>query len=104
MFNELIAALKKVSENVYHYERVGEPDDYIVWAEDGAGDTAWADGGLQNQSVTGTIDWFFKEENLSAIAAMQDALFSEGISFEFLSSQYEDDTKYIHMEWRFEIG
>lgn len=97
-------ALLTVTENVGHYEAMQETDRYIVWAEDGQADSVWADGRMIQQGIQGTIDFYTKSENDPFVLAIQNALNGAGISFRLSSVQYEDETKFIHFEWIFEVG
>lgn len=97
-------ALLTVSENVWHYEAMKKEDKYIVWAEDSESNELAGDNKKQQKSIQGTIDLFTKKENDSMIEKIQNALMQEKISFKLNSVQYEDETKYIHYEWLFEVS
>ena len=97
------AALLTVGVPVSHYTATKKPNKYIVWAEDGQTDSVWAEGRIQEQVIQGTIDYFTKTENDPNVNAIQYALNSAEISFRLNSVQYEDETKYIHFEWLFEV-
>lgn len=101
---DLKAALLTVTSKAYHFDATGATGNYIVWAEDGQADSVWADGGMKEQAITGTIDYYSKEEYDPNFSAIQAALDGIGISYRLNSIQYETDTKYIHYEWVFEIG
>jgi hypothetical protein len=97
------AALLTVGVPVSRYTASKQPNKYIVWAEDGQADSMWADGRMQEQSIQGTIDYFTKTENDPNTNAIEVALNDAEISFRLNSVQYEDETKYIHYEWIFEV-
>ena len=97
-------ALMTVGVPVSHYTALKKPSKYIVWAEDGQSDSVWADGKMQEQTIQGTADYFTKTENDPNVDAIQAALTVAGISFRMNSVQYEDDTKYIHYEWVWEVS
>lgn len=97
-------ALLTVTDKVYHFDATGATGNYIVWAEDGQADAVWADGKMQEQTLTGTIDYFTKTEYDSNFDAIQNALNNAGISYRLESIQYERDTHYIHHEWSWSIG
>lgn len=97
-------ALLTVSDKVYHYEAMKERGNYIVWAEDGGGAQLNADNSIQQQAIQGTIDYFTREESDSLVDEIQKALKNAKISFSLNSVQYEDETKYIHYEWVFEVS
>lgn len=102
--SDISTALLTVTSNVYHYTALEQSDQYIVWAEDGQADALWADGKMQEQVITGTIDYFTKTENDANVASIQEALNSIDLSWSFSSLQYEDETGYLHYEWIFEVA
>lgn len=97
-------ALLRVSENVGHYEAVKQDDNYIVWAEDGGGAVLGADNMALQQVVTGRIDLFTRTENSPLVSGIQKELRAERVSFSLSAVQYEDETKYIHYTWDFEVS
>ena len=104
MYLDVIStALLTVGVPVSHYTASKKPNKYIVWAEDGEGDSVWADGRMQDQVIQGTIDYFTKTENDPKVDTIQSALNNAEIPFRLNSVQYEDETKYIHYEWVFEV-
>lgn len=102
--SDIKTALLTVTNQVYHFDATGATGNYIVWAEDGQGEAVWANGSMQAQALTGTIDYFTKEENDAKFAAIQTALTSAGIPFRLNSIQNEPDTGYIHYEWVWEVA
>lgn len=101
---DLGLALKKVVPNCYHYTATKQSDKYIVWAEDNQADAVWADGKMQEQTIEGTIDYFTKMEYDPNVSLIQDALNDGNISWRLNSIQYEDDTRFIHYEWVFQVS
>ena len=97
-------ALLTVSQNVGHYEVLRKEDKYIVWAEDGEGSQVNGDNVMQGQSIQGRIDYFTRVESDPDVRAIQNALKMARISFYLDSVQYEDETKYIHYSWVFEVS
>lgn len=97
-------ALLTVSENVGHYEALKKNDQYIVWAEDGEGSAVSGDNGKLEQSIQGQIHYFTRTENDLNVEAIQKALKKAKISFYLDAVQYEDETKYIHYSWVFEVS
>lgn len=96
-------ALLSTSENVGHYEAMKKEPPYIVWAEDGAGDTVFANNRLQNQAISGTVDLFTRNRDgdplIDAISAALDGV----CAWRLNSVQYEDDTGLLHVEWAWEV-
>ncbi|HHY28088.1 MAG TPA: hypothetical protein GX523_15335 [Desulfitobacterium dehalogenans] len=95
-------ALLTVTENVGHYEAFKKTDQYIVWAEDG-GYSGHGDNRSTTKVVTGTIDYFTKNEGDPNVEAIQNALDSIDIAWSMNSIQYEDKTGFLHYEWVFEV-
>lgn len=104
MFDELVSVLLNVAPDVYHYEGFKKAGNYIVWAEDNQGYSVWADGKMQNQVIEGTIDYYIKDEDDTAILRVQAELNKIDISYRLESVQYENDTEFIHYEWVWRIG
>lgn len=96
--------LLTVGVPVSHYTAMKKPDKYIVWAEDSQGEPLWADGRMIGQVVQGTIDYFTRTENDPNAQKVQQALTDADISYRLNSIQYEDDTRYIHYEWVWEVS
>ena len=97
-------ALLQVPAEVFHYDAFKKSDQYIIWAETGEGTSFHADNRKQEQVIVGTIDYFTKTDLDPNLDAIQEALKSAEISFFLESVQYEEETKYIHYEWKFEVS
>lgn len=96
-------ALLTVGVPVSHYQAKKQKDKYIVWAEDSAINPLWADGKLQDQVIQGTIHYFTFNEYDPNIEKIQQALNAAYIPFKLNAIQYENDTKYIHYEWVWDV-
>lgn len=101
--DELRDALLDVTTAVYHFHAHKPPRKYIVWAEDGAGDTVFGNGRMQNQAITGAVDLFTDDpEDTGLFEGVQAAL--DGVcAWRLNSVQYEDDTGLTHYEWVWEV-
>lgn len=102
--NRIRNALLSVTPEVYHFHAHKPKAPYIVWAEDGQGDTVFANGRMQNQAIAGTVDLFTdKPEDMALFDQVQEAL--DGVcAWRLNSVQYEDDTGLTHYEWAWEIA
>lgn len=96
-------ALNDVHDNVNHYSSAARSNEYIVWSEDGEGDSLHLDNSKNTQIITGTIDFYTTEEYSPVIDRIQKSLENHGITYALNSVQYEETTQFIHYEWRFEI-
>ena len=101
--SDLRDALLEVVPDVFHYEAWAKPNKYIVWAEDTELDSLNADDQKEEQVIQGTIDYFTKIEYDTNVKLIQEKLNSTEISWRLNSIQYEEDTKFIHYEWLFEL-
>lgn len=97
-------ALLTVTDKVYHFQAQKQTDSYIVFAEDGQSSKSWADNQCTYQAITGTVDLFTKKEYDPLVDQIQDALNNGKIYWYLNSVQYEEDTKYKHYEWVWEVA
>lgn len=73
--NRIRDALLAVTAEVYHFHAHKPSPPYIVWAEDGAGAVVVANGRMQNQVITGTVDLFTDDpEDTTLFEGVQAAL------------------------------
>lgn len=84
----------------YHYWRPVPKNKapYLIWAEDG-GVGHYADNQMTEQAVTGTTDYYTREEFDPALDIIQEIHNTLGLAWALNSVQYEDDTGLIHYEW-----
>ena len=87
----------------FHYSAWSKPDQYIIWAEDGQSDGVYADNQMQIQVTEGTVDLFTKTEYDPVAGQIQQAMNGADMTWYKNSTQYEDDTGYIHHEWVWEV-
>lgn len=90
---------------VFHYLRPHDTSTaWIVWQEDGEGDSLEVNNHKAEQQIHGTIDCYSLEEYDGLFDEIQDALNGlENVGWSLLSVQYEDETNLIHYEWEFNI-
>lgn len=99
---KLAASLPDIPVGHYsYYPAHGEA--YAVWAEDDEGMPLDGDDTKQAQVISGSLDYFTKEEFDPVTDDIQDFFKGNKISFRLNSTQYEDQTEYIHYEWTFEL-
>ncbi len=96
--------LLSIGPPVFHYFTDKQKANYIVWAEDGEGDSLHADGKKVEKVLTGTIDYFTKNENDPIVQIIEATLDSaDDFVWSLNSVQHEQDTGYIHYEWAWEM-
>lgn len=102
--DELRDALLTVTPAVYHFHAHKPPVPYVVWAEDGAGGTVFANGRLKNQAIAGTVDLYTDDpEDLTLFMGIQGAL-DRVCAWRLNSVQHEVDTGLTHYEWAWEVA
>lgn len=101
--SDLRDALLEVTQDTFHYEATHKPDKYIVWAEDTESDAGYGDNKKITQVIQGTIDYYTKTEFDPNVKLIQEKLNSIDIAWRLNSIQHEEDTKFIHYEWIFEL-
>lgn len=98
----IIAAHLAVTDAVRHSAYL-ESERYFVWQEEAA-NVLLADGIHAAKTVSGTTDFFTKQEFdpwKEELEASFDA--SPYISWKLNSIQYEEDTGFYHYEWIWEV-
>ena len=102
--SDIIAAHLAVSQfvKVNHYQALKKGDRYFVWQEEDANDLI-AEGSRAERAVRGTTDLFTKTEDDPWKDAFEASLTAAGIAWQWLSTQFEPDTGYIHFEWSWEV-
>lgn len=86
-------------QNCYHYWRPVKTAPWLIWAEDG-GEEFVAGNHVAEQALTGSADYFTKDEFDPVIDTIQEAQNSlEGFAWSLNSVQYEEETELIHFEW-----
>ena len=104
MLDELKTALAATGYDFAHHAWSKAPTgDYGVYAEDGE-QTIWADGHRRDFSLTGTVDYFTRDDSKTPRETIEAALNGIDIAWYLNSIQYESDTGYIHYEWVFEVA
>jgi hypothetical protein len=96
--------LSILPEATFHYEAWAKPDKYIVWAEDGQGNTIFADDKLDERAIEGTADYYTKSEYDPVVRQIETAMDDSEMSWELSSVQHEEETGYIHYEWIWQVG
>lgn len=90
---------------VYHYWHPRLTAPFCIWAEDGEGDSLHTGNHKTEQVITGTIDYYTKDDLDPMVDTIQDQLNTvENLGWLLNSVQYEEDTNLIHYEWSFEIA
>ena len=94
-----------ITPNCYHYNAWAKPNQYIVWAEDNQPNALYSDGKMQIQVAEGTLDLFTKDEYDPLFEKCQKVMNDcENITWRWNSTQYEEETGYIHHEWVWEVN
>ena len=91
-------ALAAAVPNTYHYCRPNLQPPFCIWAEE-SGNGFTADNKTAEHALTGTVDYFSKQEYDPAPDAIESTLSGLGLIWELNSVQYEDETELIHHEW-----
>jgi hypothetical protein len=101
---ELRDALLGAGVPVFHYFAAKQPDKYIVWAEEGQTQAAgYGDNRSVERILTGTVDYFTKTDLDPVAAVIAEILNGLDIASYLASVQYEDETRFIHHEWIWEM-
>ena len=88
---------------VFHYWRPVTSAPVCIWQEDGEGGSIRMDLKEREQAITGTVDYFTKDEFDGNADKIQKALNRVCSNWSINSVQYESETKLIHYEWEFTV-
>lgn len=97
-------ALIGVGIPVFHFLAQGQEAPYLIWGEDGSGQSLHGDGRLEGQVIQGTVDLYTRTECDPLMGRVQEALTDADIPWRLNSIQFEEDTGLIHYEWVWEYG
>ena len=95
--------LAGITTKCFHYWRPVKDVPCLMWAENGEAESFEANNHKQEQTISGTCDFYTKTEFDPLIAAVQEALDEMELAWALNSVQYEDDTQMIHYEWTWEV-
>ena len=96
--------LLSISESVYLFTaKSNTKTPYIVYGVDG-NNNLYAGNSMAETVDTGYIDLFTKKSDDPLIKEIPAALVTAEISFYLNSVQFEDETRILHYEWRWECG
>lgn len=99
MLEKVRDALRETGIPVAHYGWSKAPKgDYVVYAEE-SGEDFLADGTHAEKAVTGTVDLFTRDETGKSKEQLETALEKSGAVWYWNSTQFEQDTGYVHHEW-----
>ncbi len=101
-YEKIIAAHVAVTDSVRHAERLSS-DRYFVWMEDGSNDLT-ADDVHAEKAVTGRTDLYTKIEFDPWVEEIEASFDAMGISVVRVLSEYEDETRYYHHSWDWEVA
>jgi len=99
-YERVIAAHTAVTDEVSHYEHM-QSDRHFVWQEDGSNNLKGGNA-LAEQVITGTTDLFTKREFDPWFDEIQQAFDAQCLAWSHSSTQYEEETGFIHHEWEWE--
>jgi hypothetical protein len=86
--------------STFHYFKSSKSlDHYFVWSESLEDSSAHSDNEKTDCILEGTVDFFHKLENDPAFDLIQMEFNKRNIDFYLNSTQYENETGFIHHEW-----
>lgn len=102
--DELIRALTATNLPFAHFAWATAPaGDYGVYAEDDDA-VMFADNAHAETATNGTIDYFTRADGGAAKRTIESALDTvPGCAWRHYSTQFEEDSGYIHYEWTFSV-
>lgn len=98
-----LSTLPALRGNIHRYFALNAKPPYAVWAEDGE-DAHRADNRTAEQAALGSVDLFTLTEDDPLARAISQALEDADASCRLNSVQHEEETGYIHYEWRWVVN
>ena len=99
---ELYTPFVNLDCEVNHYRR-GKTNRFVVWAEDGEEASFSSDNHKTEQQLTGVVDFYTKREFDTIADDIQSIFDEQGVGWNLESVQYEEETNFIHYQWRWWI-
>ena len=100
-YEKVINAHVAVTNAVSHGERLSS-ERYFVWEEDGRNDLL-ADGVHAESAVTGRSDLYTRQEFDPWAEELEASFDRGGLSWTRVLSEYEEETRFWHVSWDWEV-
>lgn len=101
-YEQIINAHVAVTDSVSHARRLTS-ERYFVWQEDGSHDLT-AGNGHAERAMTGVTDLYTKTPFDPWGDALGESLTRHGIAWSLVSLDYEEDTRFFHWSWDWEVA
>ena len=99
-FAQIMAALP-VSVSHFHRGKMAPP--FVVWQEEGEGDSLLAENARAEFAIAGSLDYFTQTEYDPVVEQIDQLLEQSTDSWMLVTVLYEEETKLIHYSWDWEI-
>ena len=100
-YERIVDAHTAITDAVSHSARMKSAR-YFVWQEDGSNDLA-ANNRHGERAVTGTTDFYTKQEFDPWVDGLGESFSSHGIAWSLLGGAYEPETGFYHFTWDWEV-
>lgn len=100
-------ALLETGVDLYHYNASKPTAAYAVWAEDGETTAGYGDNGKTEQTISGTVDYYTREEFDPMTDRIQEALNrlnGYGCTWSLDQVLFEEETNWIRFTWSWEVS
>lgn len=104
MLERIKEALLSIGLPIFNYWPLDQDGDYIVYGDDGDGESQYADNRKGERSRSGTIDLFTKTPNDPMADSLEESLDDIELSYRKNSLQFEIDTRFFHHEWIYQYA
>lgn len=101
-YEQIVKAHVAVTDAVSHVARLTS-DRYFVWHEDGSNDLS-ANGAHVETAMTGATDLYTKLEFDPWVEEIGRSFSANGIAWNLISVDYEEETKFFHYSWDWEVS
>lgn len=97
-------ALLGTGVDLYHYRASKPAGAYAVWAEDGESGAGYGDNGKTEQTISGTVDYYTREEFDPMADRIQTALNGlDSCAWSLDQVIFEEETNWTRFTWSWEV-
>lgn len=88
---------------VRHFTRGAAKPPFVVWQEDGEGDSFLAENGRAEPVISGSLDYYTKTEYDPVVEQISQKLSEIADSWELVTVLYEEETNLMHYSWDWKL-
>lgn len=101
--NQFGKTLAGLPVSVFHFRRSKMSPPYVVWQEEGEGESFLAENGRAEPVIAGSLDYYTKTEYDPVVEQINLLLEQVADAWELVTALYEEETHLMHYSWDWEL-